>query len=202
MNRLGLPGERPLQFPGRLTGQALPRRKQGMRNVPTLVLYRVPPCLSPEWQRVFTSLSRPVYEIRCLLNDPCLLQMTEKVLRRCSSGIDRHKELVKQTVDGMVAVAPRTVDAGWAIRRIVEPIASQLGCFLVVKVPASPSLSQFLDSLRDQRDTFPERQLLESLLEAVTAEKGIDLTIPTPATSQRGTVPQDRTGDKKTKGKA
>lgn len=173
-----------------------------MMNVPTLVLYRVPPCLSPEWQRVFASLVQPVYQVRCLLNDPCLLQMTEKVLHRCSAGVDGAKEQMKQTLDGMAAVAPKTFDAGWAIRRAVEPIAAQLGCFRVVKMPASPSLSQFLHNLREQRDTFPERRLLEALLEAVTAERGIDLTIPAPAHA-RPTADASRgeTGDKKTKGK-
>jgi hypothetical protein len=152
-----------------------------MRNVPTLVLYSVPRSLSPEWQRVFKSLVEPLYQVRCLLHDPRLLQQSVTVLKRNLPGVDRAKEDLKRTVAGLAAVAPKTFDAGWAIRNAVEPIAAQLGGFLLVKVPASPSLSLFLEGLREQRNTFPERELLEALLEAVTAEKAIDLSAEVPA---------------------
>jgi hypothetical protein len=164
-----------------------------MQHVPTLVLYRVPVCLSPDWQRVFDSLVKPLHTVRCLLFDPILPQMSEDVLRGLHTSLRHEKQQFNQTLDSLYAVAPKTYDVGWAIRIAVDPIAARVYAFLHVKVPATPSLTQSLINLAQEGDAFPERQLLVDLHEAVMAEKGINLTAPVrPPTDDE--APQETVG--------
>jgi hypothetical protein len=163
-----------------------------MGNAPLLLLYRVPASLSAAWQGVFGSLVRPLYTARCFLNDPHLILQTEPRLRSFQVQLEREKAIKRQVVERLYGVAPKSFDAGWAIRSVVDPLSVMLGGFLDVKVTASQTLAQFLLSLRQHRVEIPERRLLEGLHEAVAAERGIDLANVLPAPPRVRCVESDR----------
>src|SRR5438105_15848653 len=100
-----------------------------MRHVRTSALFKVPNGLSPEWQKVFEDLAALLYTVRCYVYAPGLAQGSEQMLKNACLSMDRSKKQLKETLERLYGVAPKTFDVGCGIQNATLTIAGQFGTF-------------------------------------------------------------------------